>query len=425
MKDKRLILVELNEFNEELLENASKDLKLNNIKKLLRMSNSETISTDNKEHFGLDPWVQWVSIHTGCPHEIHKIDHLADVVNLKYPQIWETLGEKGYSSGIWGAMNASRNNAKGCCFFLPDPWTYSERAIPEVINDFLSLPRYFSKNYLSVSLVKALPKIFKLFKFLIFNGNIFYLRKEILYSLSCLLKIGINDNLLFSLFDLFSTKIFIKYKRKYNPNFSIIFLNCLAHAQHKDWSKNKLNRHMKMTIRTVDKILGNIFSELNEDEPILILNGLGQKNVEEQEHYVYRQNDPKLFFRNLKINFSNLEQCMTNESHITFENIAELNNAFYLLENASIKGEKIFYVEKDLINPRKLFVQLNYFKPSNLDTEFKIGIKKYKFYNYFSLLAKSTGLHTPFGKAYFNNFKLKKNIYNHEINDYILNHFYN
>ena len=108
------------------------------------MQKSETISLDKNEHFGLDPWVQWVSIHTGYPHEIHQIDHLADVKNLKYPQIWETLGEKGFSSGIWSAMNSSKNNAKGCCFFLPDPWTYYENASPEKINDFLALPRYFS-----------------------------------------------------------------------------------------------------------------------------------------------------------------------------------------------------------------------------------------------------------------------------------------
>ena len=181
MKDKSLTIIELNEFNEGLLEIASKDLKLNNIKKFLAMNCSETISQNEKEHFGLDPWVQWVSIHTGFPHNIHKIDHLADVKKLNYPQIWETIGEKGFSSGIWGAMNSSRNNAKGCCFFLPDPWTYSEKALPNNINDFLALPRYFSKNYLSLSFLKISSKVLRMIKFLIFEVNIFYLRKEIFY----------------------------------------------------------------------------------------------------------------------------------------------------------------------------------------------------------------------------------------------------
>ena len=60
MSKKRLILVELNEFNEGLLRKASNDLNLRNINKFLGMQKSETISLDESEHFGLDPWVQWV-----------------------------------------------------------------------------------------------------------------------------------------------------------------------------------------------------------------------------------------------------------------------------------------------------------------------------------------------------------------------------
>ena len=36
-----------------------------------------------KEHHGLDPWVQWVSIHTGKPSSEHKILELGKVSELK------------------------------------------------------------------------------------------------------------------------------------------------------------------------------------------------------------------------------------------------------------------------------------------------------------------------------------------------------
>lgn len=423
MSKKRLIIVELNEFNEGLLKKVSNDLNLKNIRRLLNMQKSETISLDSKEHFGLDPWVQWVSIHTGYPHEIHKIDHLADVKNLKYPQIWETLGEKGFSSGVWGAMNSSRNNAKGCCFFLPDPWTYYENALPEKINDFLALPRYFSKNYLSFSFSRILPKVIKMLRFLIFEINIFYLYKEIFYSLICLLKIGLNDNLLFSLFDLISAKVFVKYKRKYDPNLTLIFFNCLAHAQHKEWSKNNINGDMKITIKTVDKILGIIYDELEKQDSLLVLNGLGQKNVDGANYFIYRQNDPKLFLKNLEIEFTDLEQCMTNESHVTFENDSDLLNAISLLENASINGEKLFFVERDKENTKKLFFQLDFYKSIHKDARFLINKREYSFFKYFSLLARRTGAHTPYGSAFYKNFNLKSSLYNHEISNSILNYF--
>ncbi len=421
---KRLILVELNEFNEELLKKTSNDLNLKNIKRFLHMQKSVTISADLKEHFGLDPWVQWVSIHTGCPHSIHKIDHLADVKNLRYPQIWETLGDKGFSSGIWGAMNSARKNAKGCCFFLPDPWTYTENALPNKINDFLALPRYFSKNYLSFSFFGILPKVFRMLRFLLFEINIFYLRKEIFYSFNCLFRMGLNDNLLFSLFDLISAKVFVKYKKFFDPNFTIIFFNCLAHAQHKEWSKNNINKDMKITIETVDRILGIIFSSLDEKDPIVILNGLGQKNVDGSNYFIYRQNNPKLFLKNLGIKFINVEQCMTNESHISFENDCDLQNAVNLLKKVSLNGQKLFFVEIDRKNIKKIFLQLDYFKFLDKDAEFNIDKKSYRFFNYFSLLARRTGAHTPYGKAYYKNFKLKDELYNHEISSSILNYFY-
>ena len=423
MLKKRLILVELNEFNEELLEKVSRDFNLKNIKKFLCMQKSETISTEKKEHFGLDPWVQWVSIHTGCSHSVHEIDHLADVRKLNYPQIWETIGQKGFSSGIWGAMNSSRNNAKNCSFFLPDPWTYSERAFPKEINDFLALPRYFSKNYLSISFLKILPKILSILKFLVFEINLFYLRKEVFYSFKCLLSRGLNDTVLFSLFDLISAKVFVKYKKKLDPNLSIIFLNCLAHAQHKDWSKNKLNADIKLTIETVDKILGIIFEVLEDKEPIIILNGLGQTNIDGTNYFIYRQNDPDLFLKDLQIQFKHLEQCMTNESHVYFENNSDLQNAIRLLKNASINEEPLFFVERDKNDKKKIFFQLNYFKSTDKNAKFMINKKSYKFFKYFSLLARRTGAHTPYGKAFYKNFKLQKSLYNREINHYILNYF--
>ena len=92
---KKLTLIELNEFNKDLLKEISSKYNFVNIKKLFDNNIIITDTEDKKEHYNLDPWVQWVSIHTGYPHEIHKIDHLADVKNLKYPQIWEILGEKG------------------------------------------------------------------------------------------------------------------------------------------------------------------------------------------------------------------------------------------------------------------------------------------------------------------------------------------
>ena len=66
---------------------------------------------------------------------------------------------------------------------------------------------------------------------------------------------------------------------------------------------------------------------------------------------------------------------------------------------------------------------MNYFKSIDGEANLLLNKKKYKFFKYFSLLARRTGVHTANGKAFCKNFKLKSFLYNHEINNAILNYF--
>lgn len=112
-----MIFLEINEFNADLMAKAAEILNANNLRRLLKLKHTETTTDDKFERFGLDPWVQWVSIHTGKTSSQHGIGHLGDVPQLDHPQIWETLSKKGLRCGIWGAMNASKGTAANCEFF--------------------------------------------------------------------------------------------------------------------------------------------------------------------------------------------------------------------------------------------------------------------------------------------------------------------
>ena len=114
---------------------------------------------------------------------------------------------------------------------------------------------------------------------------------------------------------------------------------------------------------------------------------------------------------------------MTNESHVTFASNSDLQNAITLLKKASINEEKLFVVERDKENAKKIFFQLNYYKSLDKDAKFFIDKREYKFFKYFSLLARRTGAHTPYGAAFSKNFELKSSLYNHEISESILNYF--
>ena len=136
----KLLILELNEFNFEILQKYSNKYNFKNIKKVLNFYHTKSTTKDeylgdNNQHGYLDPWSQWVSIHTLKSSKKHKIKNLGDIPNLKIKQIWEL--KKNIDFYIWGVMNASRRGSKNVKLFFPDPWVYSEKAYPKNFNKIL------------------------------------------------------------------------------------------------------------------------------------------------------------------------------------------------------------------------------------------------------------------------------------------------
>src|SRR5262245_15789950 len=143
-----LMMVELNEFNADYLCEMSRHLKLSNLQRVFSYRHATTSTADLVEHHGLDPWVQWVGVHCGAATSVHGIRRLGNTRGQTSPQLWHAVAEHGYTWAAWGLMNAPFGNPRGCCFFMPDPWSFDEVAWPANLNHLLALPRYIAKNYL-------------------------------------------------------------------------------------------------------------------------------------------------------------------------------------------------------------------------------------------------------------------------------------
>ena len=120
----RMLIIELNEFNPEFLEETSKKLRLQNIQKILNLKHTSTFTNEKKEFHGLDPWVQWVSIHNGIPLSEHGVKRLGIKSSKSTNQIWNNLSKRKKISWIvTGVMNSNLGSRKGCISFFPDPWS--------------------------------------------------------------------------------------------------------------------------------------------------------------------------------------------------------------------------------------------------------------------------------------------------------------
>lgn len=422
---KKLMIIELNEFSAELFERAAHELKLPNINKLLQLRKTTTKTDDRIEHRGLDPWVQWVSIHTGVPSSMHKIKHLGDVPSLEFKQIWEALSDKGISSGVWGAMNASRRNSSLCKFFFPDPWTFSESAYPSNLNGLLSLPRYYSKNYLDVSLSKIVTKSASLIKFLLTSRSFFSIAKNVPFIFLSMARNGLKNHVLFSMFDLVSTLIFVHYKRNFKPDCSVIFLNSIAHLQHHHWRVcNGLNNKLKFGLKAIDKVLSILFQAKEPNESIIFLNALTQKNIEhEQPRVLYRQINPEKFLSDIGISYKKVEQLMTSDGHVFFDSSNDCLKAYTVLKNAEFNGKKLFDIELDDSDKCKLFYQVDYWDSITEDMVICINNKNIHFFDHFEAVVARTGAHVPNGDAYASGINMPSEMYNHELFKFVLNFF--
>ena len=360
---KKVILVELNEINFSVLENyIDGGLKLENFKKLLQNGYKRTSSEAVYEQ--LEPWIQWVSVHTGLTYDQHRIFRLGDMVNSEAEQIFEKLEKTGVSVGAISPMN-TRNCLDVPDFFIPDPWTYTptdgkwyskflDASLKQAVNDnsqskitkatylklFLALVRL-----LSIRQLIMLPKLLKSLRGLSY-------RKAILL-----------DRLLALIF-------FNQIQRK-KTDFATIFLNAGAHIQHHyfhnskyveregcqnpDWYISASADPLAEVLLAYDEILGKLMS--HKSHAIILATGLSQIPTEKLVFY-YRLKNHEQFLQDLGLRGFKVKPRMTRDLLIEFTTEAEMNIAKQKLKSCLIGDTPIFQEidERD----SSLFVTLTY-----------------------------------------------------------------
>ena len=78
MKRKKLLAININEFNLDFLKKGAKKYNCKNILKFLKLKSIKTYSVDKEQDKNLDPWVQNISINTGMKSSKHKIFNLGE-----------------------------------------------------------------------------------------------------------------------------------------------------------------------------------------------------------------------------------------------------------------------------------------------------------------------------------------------------------
>ena len=419
----KLLLIELNEFNPQLIRDASAEMPLPNLLKVLEMRHSETITQDQQEHQGLDPWVQWVGVHSGKPSGKHKVRRLGRTRCQTADPIWTIAGAAGLTWGVWGAMNAPRGSKRGCQFFMPDPWSYEEEASSRELNDLLALPRYAARNYLEIDHWKVLKAAARLGRFFLPPRRWPLAGRAAWKLMQGVLTAGANVHTFATLFDYLSVCEFVRFRGARQPDFSLIFLNHIAHLQHQFWTRGPaLDPNLAFGLRMADEMMDLLLTSRALGEAILVANGMRQKNVMGQGCFVYRQKQPQFAVETLGVRGGRVEQCMTNEAHIIFASKAEADEAEEILRSCHLSGgHAAFYVEREA--DRKVFYQLSIEHRVAEGARVVSTAGEILFHDLFELVCERTGAHEQGGDLYSDLAEAPSKLFNHQIFDVVMSHF--
>lgn len=426
-----LILVELNEINFDVVQYyIDKGISLPAMEQMIESGLITTRAESEYNH--LEPWIQWVSVHTGKEYSEHNIFRLGDFVNSKEKQFFEQVEEAGFKVGAISPMNAT-NKLNNPSYFIPDPWTQTESDksfMSKIISK--SISQSVNDNAQSKLTFKTIVSLILAFFIMVKPKKYFYMIK---YALSAFGKSWRKALFLdMFLFEIHQTN----YKNK-KPNFSTIFLNAGAHIQHHyffnspyvkseelknpSWYINENLDPMLEMLIVYDRLIEDLMKESNSE--IIIATGLSQKPYTNLKFY-YRLKHHKNFLDEIGINYLDVIPRMTRDFLISFKSEEDAKVAQDKLSSITVNSEIQLFGEIDN-RGSDIFVVLTYPYEIKADTYITYLDKQIPLFESVVFVAVKNGEHFSKGYTYFSKglsqFKPKSNSHVSKINKAILDFF--
>lgn len=136
-----MIVLELNELTPRLMDPFIAQGDLPNFARLKR--ESIVFLTDAEEPAEtLEPWIQWVTVHTGKSYAEHEEFEHTDGPNYKGDRIWDMLSDDGKRVWVCGGMALAVRDSSINGFILPDYW--AEEIAPLPAGEFDDFHRFIS-----------------------------------------------------------------------------------------------------------------------------------------------------------------------------------------------------------------------------------------------------------------------------------------
>ncbi|WP_213086893.1 hypothetical protein [Chitinophaga agrisoli] len=366
------ILLGLNELNFEYIVGYCKKGLLPTFNRLIN-TYGYVQTTSESEYKLLEPWIQWVTVHTGKTYNEHKVFRLGDIVEREdLVQIWEEMEKKGKKVGAVSPFNAA-NRLNIPSFFVPDPWTLTPPSGSWLIRKLALAVRQSvndnAQERLQPASIAAI--LTSMATYIPFTRYAHYFNLATAKG-----KVGMKAIVLDSLL----ADVFMHQWKKHKPDFSSLFLNSGAHIQHHylfnsaiyegtlknpEWYCPKEEDPLLAILTEYDKILNRLDAE---GVKLYIATGLHQQPHHHTTFY-WRLKEHAEFLGLIGIKYKSVVPRMSRDFMIEFDNNEDALAAEKILESYVSQGDEkeIFEVDN---RGNSLFVELIY--PNNIEDDFSI-----------------------------------------------------
>ena len=352
-----VIMLEFNELCPDLMNRFINAGILPNFARL--RAESEIYVTDAEaEGEELNPWVQWVTAHTGVNHEEHQVMHLSQGHLLETKAIWDRLSDQGYKVWVCSSMNP-RADLPLNGFLLPDPWSTGVRPQPEEeFKPFFEYVRSATQEY-----SKSGSKI----------GGAQFLKYMLRHGLSLGTAVAVAQQLFSerlknvswkraAILDRLQFDLFKHYFRKYRPDFSTFFINSTAHFQHCYWRHmnpqafgtevdqqdcKDYGKAIEFGYRSMDRLVGKFMRLAPDNATLVFCTALSQQpdlSHEETGGRVYYRLKCEADLKNLLglADEFRYEPVMANQFLLRFTDLASKQRAVASLESVRLSQADVF-----------------------------------------------------------------------------------
>lgn len=364
--NQRVIMLEFNELCPPLMEKFINQGDLPNFAQLKQQS--ECYITDANESVdNLEPWIQWITVHTGFSYKEHGVYNLGDANKLNGDNIWDILSKKGLKSWVCGSMNVKYDPTVLKGKVLPDPWSKGVEPSHKEFEPYYRFVRANVQEHTNESFRLSAKDYIDFLKFMLSHGLSF----KTAWSIGRQLIAERFHNMRWKRVVLMDRLQWDVFKYEYTqgkPAFSTFFLNSVAHYQHKFWrymepekftldsDKRDLKQYGGAILygyKELDKIVGEALKLQDSNTTLVFCTGLSQQpytNAEKEGGKVfYRPHNFNEFIKALNLRgIKQISPVMSEEFHIQCESENDAEALAEQLKNFTLNAVPMFLVRRDV-----------------------------------------------------------------------------